>query len=127
MKIQISIGKAHIKNSTDLNLINLILDIIVSRCDRCQKYVTLPKHLSSHKDKCGTPSSSSQFDRMLSKYLKMMCDICGQSVMTLTGAIQHHWDRHKKVLGAVKCCDRKIPLHELNDHMKYHMDPDVYR
>lgn len=56
-----------------------------------------------------------------------MCDICGESVETLSGAIQHHWNAHKKGLKTVICCDMRIGLNELRDHMEFHRNSDKYK
>lgn len=63
----------------------------------------------------------------ISKRMSMTCERCDLPIKTLSELIKHYQDEHKEERIQMKCCETKLKINELLDHMKYHENPDQYR
>lgn len=67
------------------------------------------------------------FDDLVSKYMNMHCEICRHPLETLPEARQHYRSKHNQRSFNIKCCDRLLPASHIRDHLRYHMNPDIFK
>lgn len=84
------------------------------------RVVVLPKEIIK---KPATNNGTSQ----ISKDMSMTCVACDLPINTISELIMHYEDEHKEARIQVKCCETKLEINELLDHMEYHENPDKYR
>lgn len=66
-------------------------------------------------------------DRML-EFFDMKCELCECKFTTLKHAKLHYFDAHKISDGYLKCCNFKFETNrKINDHVRYHLDPESFR
>lgn len=75
-----------------------------------------------------SPSTSAiKVDRLIANYLDMVCEICDQPFGTLTEATSHYRSKHKRRTATAKCCQRRMRLHDMRSHIRYHLNPDSFK
>lgn len=73
----------------------------------------------------GSTKSSAQ---LISELMNMTCFYCGLGIKTLPELIVHNENEHgDEYVPHVKCCDIKLGLTDLNDHVEYHRNPLNYK
>lgn len=79
----------------------------------------------------GTPFKTyvaSTTPQLISKMVKMSCFYCDHRFSSLDELSQHHKNEHSENGPIrVKCCDTKLEIHELMDHLEYHRNPNKYK
>lgn len=66
--------------------------------------------------------------QLISEFMNMTCFYCGIQINTVYEITEHHQDEHSDEYHLrVKCCDTKLELTELLEHMEYHRQPDKYK
>lgn len=68
-----------------------------------------------------------KFDHLILEYMKMHCEICQQPFATLSEAISHYRSKHQRRTVTLKCCQRRIKMPDIRDHIQYHLTPDVFK
>lgn len=71
----------------------------------------------------GTTANAPQ----ISNSIKMTCAKCNLSIKTVSELIKHNRNEHHDEHIRLKCCETKLKIHDLLDHMEYHRNPDKYR
>lgn len=66
-------------------------------------------------------------DELMEKYMKTSCAMCEYVLMNLSAARDHYANVHNSKDVNVICCDRKFQVSKIRDHLRYHIDPDVYK
>lgn len=74
-----------------------------------------------------TPGNSSGA-QLISEFMNMTCFYCGIQINTVYEITEHHQNEHSEEYHLrVKCCDIKLELTELVEHMEYHRQSDKYK
>lgn len=60
------------------------------------------------------------------KYMRVHCELCDYPFETLALARIHCRNAHNSTAKFV-CCNRRIQIFNFNDHLQYHLNPDVYK
>lgn len=60
------------------------------------------------------------------KYMRVHCELCDYPFETLALARIHCRNAHNTTAKFV-CCDRRLRIYNINDHLQYHLNPDVYK
>lgn len=66
-------------------------------------------------------------DDLVAKYMNMTCDACDQSFETVQEGRDHYRIKHDKRPVIINCCDRRLRLYHIRDHLRYHMNPDIFK
>lgn len=65
---------------------------------------------------------------VITKHFSSNCDLCPAQLHSLDQAIRHYRDDHQMLDGYLVCCDKKwkrqLPL---VDHVRWHLNPNVFR
>lgn len=61
-----------------------------------------------------------------SKYIRINCELCDYPFESLTSARAHCRSKHDSTAKFV-CCKRRLRIYNINDHLQYHLNPDVYK
>lgn len=62
------------------------------------------------------------------EYFEMQCDLCAIQFTSLQHARLHYFDDHQSNDGYIKCCGIKFKTdRSVNDHIRFHLDPEKYR
>lgn len=61
------------------------------------------------------------------KRMNMICGKCNLPVKTLSELIKHYQIAHKNERIQMICCNTKVRIQDLLDHMEYHKTPEKYR
>lgn len=78
-------------------------------------------------EKGSTKSVISEKDfQLASKYMRMNCELCDHPFETLASARAHCRSKHNSTAKFI-CCDRRMRIYNINDHLQYHMNPDVFK
>lgn len=75
----------------------------------------------------GAQTRKTMFDDLISKYLNMNCELCNQPLATLPEARAHYRSKHDKRSVIINCCDRRLRASNIRDHLRYHMNPDLFK
>lgn len=67
------------------------------------------------------------FDELVSKYMNMNCELCNHPFETLPEARAHYRSTHGQRDVIINCCDRRLRVSNIRDHLRYHMDPDIFK
>lgn len=70
---------------------------------------------------------SSKFDHVMADYIDVTCHVCGHPFQSLSEAKSHLRNKHKVRSLQLKCCQRKVILHEIDRHILSHSNPEIYR
>lgn len=66
-------------------------------------------------------------ENVMKENAEMKCEICSVEFTGWVHARTHYRSVHKKHLGWIRCCGRKIDRkHEMIDHVKWHQDPTIF-
>lgn len=61
-------------------------------------------------------------------YFDMSCDECTTILKSFKHAKSHYLEVHQTAKGYIKCCGMKlISMIEIDGHIKWHQNPDVFR
>lgn len=63
---------------------------------------------------------------LISNCIDMNCDSCGVSFSSLSDAISHYRSKHNKHSAMIPCCQRRLRLSDIPDHIRYHLNPDAF-
>lgn len=72
-------------------------------------------------------SARRNVDHLAATFMDMRCEECGHPFVSLTEAISHYKNHHKTRTARMKCCQRRLQLYSIRDHMKYHLNPDTFK
>lgn len=83
-------------------------------------------------DSSDVPINSNQamnkrFDHLISKYMDMYCEICRHPFNTLSEASSHYRSQHQRRTVTLKCCQRRINMPDIRDHIKYHLNSNAFK
>lgn len=67
------------------------------------------------------------FDHLMPQYMSMTCDICDYPFKSMSGAFTHYRKEHQTQKIHIKCCDCQLRMRDVKDHIRYHLDPDVFK
>lgn len=59
--------------------------------------------------------------------MDMLCEICQHPFESLTAANHHYRNTHNQRAIVVKCCQKRIDLYDMLEHIQYHLNPDIFR
>lgn len=77
--------------------------------------------------KTHTPSISSSAQFVPAMRI-MSCFYCGHRFRSLDELVEHHASEHSEYDPIrVKCCDKKLEMHQIMDHIEYHRNPDNFK
>lgn len=68
-----------------------------------------------------------KFDHLISKYMDMKCEICRHPFDTLSDASYHYRSKHQRRTAKLKCCQRRIKMPDIRDHIQYHLNPNMFK
>lgn len=66
-------------------------------------------------------------ESMVSNYMDMACEICEYPFDSLATANGHYRKEHNKRGIIVKCCQKRVDLYDIFEHIQYHLDPDIFK
>lgn len=72
-------------------------------------------------------SARKSADHLIATFMDMRCEECGHPFVSLTKAISHYKNHHKTRTAKMKCCQRRLQLSSIRDHIKYHLNPDTFK
>lgn len=75
----------------------------------------------------GNKTRKTTFDDLVSKYLNMNCELCNHPLATLPEARAHYRSIHDQRSVLINCCDRRLRASNIRDHLRYHMNPDLFK
>lgn len=62
----------------------------------------------------------------LADLFNMNCDECAEVFTSLQHAKLHYLEEHGNIDGYIQCCNVKFKTQkQVNDHLQYHLDPDI--
>lgn len=64
--------------------------------------------------------------QLASKYMRINCELCDHPFETLASARIHCRSKHNST-AKFTCCERRLRIYNINDHLQYHLNPDVYK
>lgn len=64
--------------------------------------------------------------QLASKYMRMNCELCDHPFETLASAKAHSRNVHNTTTKFL-CCDRRMRIYNINDHLQYHLNPDLFK
>lgn len=68
-----------------------------------------------------------QHDSNVREFFEMNCDVCKIELSSLQHAKLHYLE-HGISDGYIKCCDMKFrEIKHVNDHLLYHVNPNIFR
>lgn len=67
------------------------------------------------------------FDHLISKYMDMHCELCRHPFRTLSEASSHYRSQHQRRTATLKCCQRRIQVPDIRDHIQYHLNPNLFK
>lgn len=67
-----------------------------------------------------------RFDHLISDYMLMHCEICQEPLATLSKACSHYRRKHQRFTALMKCCQRRIKLTDIRNHIQYHLNPGAF-
>lgn len=67
------------------------------------------------------------FDKLIPICMNMQCDTCQHPFGSLSEATRHYKRKHKRRSVSVNCCQRKVLLKGIRDHIRYHLDPNTFK
>lgn len=68
-----------------------------------------------------------KFDKLAPNYLDMACERCKHPFTRLSEARKHYRLEHKQRHAWVKCCQKKMDLYDIIEHIQYHLNPDIFK
>lgn len=72
-------------------------------------------------------SINKRFDHLISRYMDMHCELCQHPFDTLTDASYHYRSKHHRRTATLKCCQRRIKMPDIRDHIQYHLNPNMFK
>lgn len=66
-------------------------------------------------------------DHLIANYIDMNCDLCKMPFNSLSDAISHYRNNHNKYTALLRCCQRRIQTSYIRDHVRYHLNPDIFK
>lgn len=79
-----------------------------------------------------TPSDSDKtvgehLENLVPNYMDMVCEVCSHPFESLATAIGHYRRTHNQRGIIVKCCQRRVDLYDMVEHIQYHLNPDIFK
>lgn len=68
-----------------------------------------------------------EFDHLISKFMDMQCELCRQPFGTLSQASSHYRSKHQRRTATLKCCQRRIKMPDIRDHIQHHLNPNLFK
>lgn len=68
-----------------------------------------------------------KYDHLMSRHMSMKCEVCGHPFESLVKAISHYRKEHKMRSVWVTCCERRLSIRDIRYHIRYHLNPDVFK
>lgn len=68
-----------------------------------------------------------KLDHLITKYMEMHCELCRHPFATLSEVSSHYRSEHQRRAATLKCCQRRIKMPDIRDHIQYHLNPDVFK
>lgn len=68
-----------------------------------------------------------EFVKLIPNFFDLTCEICKYRCASIYEITKHYRVRHKETRATVQCCQRKIPINDIRDHILFHMNPDLFR
>lgn len=68
-----------------------------------------------------------KYDHLILQYMNMYCERCRHPFATLSDACRHYRSKHNERTVKLNCCDRKFAFSDVRSHMRYHMNPDIWK
>lgn len=65
-------------------------------------------------------------DHLIPVYMEMNCEICRHPFQTLPEARRHYWKKHQRGTATLKCCQRRIRISDIRDHIQHHLNPSIF-
>lgn len=85
------------------------------------------ENLRKMSENSSTKNGASETDfQVASKYMRMNCEVCDHPFETLALAKSHSQLTHNST-ARFTCCDRRLRIYNINDHLQYHLNPDVFK
>lgn len=72
-------------------------------------------------------AGNKRFDHLISKYMDMYCEVCQHPFNTLSEASSHYRSQHQRRTATLKCCQRRIKMPDIRDHIKYHLNSNAFK
>lgn len=103
-------------------------------CDNAtEKTAELASRVYEKADKTSSASmklrkmAKKEFLELIPKYFDLNCEICKCRCKSLSNVFIHYRDKHKQTRATVQCCQRKMPIKDIRDHILFHLNPDVFK
>lgn len=68
-----------------------------------------------------------KFDKLAPNYIDMVCERCKHPFTRLSEARKHYRLKHKQRNAWVKCCQKKMDLYDIIEHIQYHLNPEIFK
>lgn len=67
-----------------------------------------------------------KIDELISDYMDMFCEVCEEPIGKLSEVRGHYLYKHQRRTITLKCCQQRIQITDIRDHIKYHLKPDAF-
>lgn len=84
---------------------------------------TKPTDTSVPKNK----SEKDEFDKLAPSFMHMECEVCKQPFTKLSEVRKHYRVKHKQRNVWMKCCQKRMDLYDIIEHIRHHLDPEIFR
>lgn len=81
-----------------------------------------------HSTTSQSTTPTNQCAKLISEHMNMTCFYCNLEIKTLPELTDHHQDEHRDENHfRVICCNTKLALTDILDHVEYHRNPNKYK
>lgn len=68
-----------------------------------------------------------KFDKLAPNFMDMECEVCKQPFKKLSEARKHYRVKHKQRNVWMRCCQKRMDLYDIIEHIQHHLDPEIFR
>lgn len=75
----------------------------------------------------GTEGEQKHLESLVPNFMDMVCDTCQYPFESLAAANAHYRHEHRQRGIVVKCCQKRVDLYDVFEHIQYHLNPDIFK
>lgn len=68
-----------------------------------------------------------KFDKLAANYMDMACELCKNPFKKLAEMRKHYRVKHKQRNVWMKCCQKRLDLYDVIEHIQYHLNPQIFK
>lgn len=66
-------------------------------------------------------------ESLVRNYMDMECETCKHPFESLAAANGHYRREHSQRSIIVKCCQKRVDLYDMLEHIQYHLNPNIFK